>query len=95
MLALAPENKPVAILDDQVLDQLFAQSRSARVGIPKTADDAGAVLELLATLDGILKPYRKMRDEYYHRLDIELEREEAEQRLQDATNAIRNPRPPS
>jgi len=87
-------NNPVAVLDDKTVDLLFNQSRKARAEVVKAAGDAGAALELLATLDGVLKSYRKIRDEYYDRIDIEREREEAEQRLQDASNAINSP-PPS
>ena len=82
-------NNPVAIVDDQVLDLLFVQCRNARAEALKTGGDASATLELCTTLDGLLKSYRKMRDEYHHRLDIELERDEAEQRLQDAMNALK------
>jgi hypothetical protein len=35
-----------------------------------------------------------MRDEYHHRIEIELERDEAEQRLQEASNALQKS-PPS
>jgi len=80
---------PVAVLDDKVLDLLFVQSRNAKAEAQKTGNNASATLELCTTLDGVLKPYRKMRDEYHHRLDIELERDEAEQRLQDAMNALK------
>lgn len=82
-------NNPVAILDDKVLDLLFVQCRNARAEALKTGGDANATLELCKTLDGVLKSYRKMRDEYHHRLDIELERDEAEQRLQEAMNALK------
>jgi len=81
-------NNPVAILDDKVLDLLFDQSRNARAEALKTGGNASAILELCTTLDSVLKSYRKMRDEYHHRLDIELERDEAEQRLQKAQNAL-------
>jgi hypothetical protein len=46
-------------------------------------------------LEGILKSYRKMRDEYHHRIEIELERDDAEQRLQDVQNAIQKSPPPA
>lgn len=78
----------VAILDDKVLDLLFDQNRTARAEALKTGSNASASLELCTTLDGVLKSYRKMRDEYQHRLEIELERDEAEQRLQEAQNAL-------
>lgn len=79
MLAnFAGTHDPVAILDDTVLNQLFAQSRNAKAEAAKTGSNASASLELCATLDSLLKPYRKMRDEYHHRLEIELEREDAE-----------------
>lgn len=89
MLAnIAGTNNPVAILDDKVLDLLFVQCRNARGESLKTGGNASATLELCTTLDGVLKSYRKMRDEYQHRLEIELERDEAEQRLQEAQNAL-------
>jgi len=89
MLAnIADTSNPVAILDDKVLDMLFDQSRNARAEALKTGGNASATLELCTTLDGVLKSYRKMRDEYHHRLDIELERDEAEQRLQKAQNEL-------
>ncbi len=88
------DNKPVAILDDKVLDLLFVQCRNARAEILKSGNDASATLELCTTLEGVLRSYRKMRDEYHHRLEIELEREEAEQRLQEASDAIQKS-PPS
>ena len=84
-------NNPVAILDDKVLDLLFVQCRNARAETLKTGGNASATLELCTTLEGVLKSYRKMRDEYHHRLEIELEREEAEQRLQEASNALQKP----
>jgi hypothetical protein len=84
-------NNPVAIVDDQVLDLLFVQCRNARAEALKTSGSASATLELCTTLDGVLKPYRNMRDEYQHRLEIELERDEAEQRLQEASNALQKP----
>lgn len=87
-------NIPVAILDDKALDLLFVQCRNARAEALKTGGNASATLELCTTLDGVLKPYRKMRDEYHHRLEIELEREDAEQRLQEASNAIQKSLPP-
>jgi hypothetical protein len=85
----------VGILDDKVLDLLFAQCRNARAEALKAGENASAMLELCATLEGILKSYRKMRDEYHHRIEIELERDDAEQRLQDVQNAIQNSPPPS
>jgi hypothetical protein len=81
-------NNPVAILDDKVLDQLFDQSRNARAEALNTGGNANATLELCTTLDGVLRSYRRMRDEFHHRIDIELERDEAEQRLQNAQNAL-------
>jgi hypothetical protein len=87
-------NNPVAILDDKVLDLLFVQCRNARAEALKTGGNVSATIELCTTLDGVLKSYRKMRDEYHHRIDIELEREEAEQRLQEASNALQKPQPP-
>jgi hypothetical protein len=84
----------VAILDDKVLDLLFVQCRNARAEALKTGGNVSATLDLCTTLDGVLKSYRKMRDEYLHRLDIELEREEAEQRLQQASNALQKSQPP-
>ena len=84
----------VGTLDDKVLDLLFAQCRNARAEALKAGDNASATLELCTTLEGVLKSYRKMRDEYHHRLEIELEREDAEQRLQDVQNEIQKS-PPS
>lgn len=69
------------VLDEKVLDKLFTQSRNARA-------DNGATGELCDTLEAVLKTFRIIRDEYYHRLEIEAERDDAEQRLQDAINAI-------
>ncbi len=95
MLAnIAGSNNPVAILEDKVLDLLFVQCRNARAEALKTGGNTNAILELCTTLDGVLKPYRKMRDEFHHRIDIELERDEAEQRLQEASNALQKPQPP-
>ena len=85
----------VGILDDKVLDQLFAQCRNAKAEALKAGGNASATLELCTTLEGILKSYRKMRDEYHHRIEIELERDDAEQRLQDVQNAIQKSPPPS
>ena len=94
MLAnLAGTDNPVAVLDDKTVDQLFNQSRKARTEALKTGGDTSAVLELCTTLDGVLKSYRKIRDEYYDRIDIEREREEAEQRLQEASSAINGSTP--
>lgn len=94
MLAkIAGADNPVAILDDKVLDLLFVQCRSARAEALKTGGNASVTLELFTTLDSVLKPYRKMRDEYHHRLEIELERDEAEQRLQDVQNEIQKGTP--
>jgi hypothetical protein len=81
-------NNPVAILDDKVLDLLFVQCRNARAEALKTGGNVSATLDLCTALDGVLKSYRKMRDEYHHRVEIELERAEAEQRLQEASNAL-------
>jgi hypothetical protein len=96
MLANAPGSAaPVAILDNKAVDLLFDQNRRAKAEAEQGGRNSPASLHLFATLDGILKSYRKMRDEYYDRIDIEREREEAEQRLQEASNAINasNPTP--
>lgn len=85
---------PVAVFDDKFIDLLFAQCRNARAEAVKAGGDAKSTLELCTTLDGVLKAYRRIRDEYYHRIDIELERDEAEQRLQDAISAIQKSTPP-
>ncbi len=82
-------NDPVAILDDKILDLLFVQCRNAKAEALKAG--GSATLELFTTLDGVLKSYRNMRDEYHHRVEIELERDEAEQRLQAASNALQKP----
>lgn len=84
-------NDPVAILDDKILDMLFVQCRNAKAEALKAGGSVGATLELFTTLDGVLKSYRNMRDEYHHRVEIELEREDAEQRLQAASNALQKP----
>jgi len=89
MLANIPgTNDPVAILDEIALGLLNAQCRNARAEALKRAGEAGATLELCATLDNILKSYSKIRNDYYDRIDIEREREEAELKLQEAINAI-------
>jgi len=94
MLAnFAGSSNTVAILDDKVIDQLFSLCRNARTEALKAGDNASATLELCTALEGILKPYRKMRDEYQHRLEVELEREDAEQRLQDVQNDIQKSAP--
>ena len=96
MLAnFAGTHNTVAILEDKVVDRLFAQCRNARAEALKVGGNASATLELCTTLEGILKSYRKMRDEYHHRIEIELERDDAEQRLQDVQNAIQKSPPPS
>jgi len=84
-----------AILVDELLDQFFAQCRNARAEAQNAGRNASATLELCTTLEGVLKPYRKMRDEYHHRVEIELEREDAEQRLQDVQNEIQKSTPTS
>jgi hypothetical protein len=95
MLAnITGSNNPVAILEDKILDLLFVQCRNTRAEALKTGGNVNVTLELCTTLDGVLKSYRKMRDEYHHRLEIELEREEAEQRLQEASNALQKSQPP-
>ncbi len=87
-------HNPVAILDDKVLDQLIVLCRNAKAEALKSGGNVNAALDLSTTLHGVLKSYRKMRDEYHHRLEIELEREEAEQRLQEASNALQKSQPP-
>jgi hypothetical protein len=94
LASFAGANNTVAILDDKVLDLLFSLCRNARAEALKVGDNASATFELCTTLEGILKPYRKMRDEYHHRIEVELEREDAEQRLQDVQNEIQKS-PPS
>ena len=89
MLAHLPgSDTTVAILDDSLLDLLFAQCRKARAEAIKTGVDESAVLELCATLEGVLKSYRKIKHDYTDRIEIERERAEAEQSLQEASNAI-------
>ncbi|MGC2164696.1 MAG: hypothetical protein WA632_01630, partial [Gallionella sp.] len=56
----------------------------------KASGTAPAIIELCETLERVLKNYRIIRDEYFHRIEIEAERDDAEQRLQDAINAIQN-----
>ena len=87
-------DNPVAILDDKVLDQLSVQCRKAKAEAVKTGESASAALELCTTLDGVLKAYAHIRDEYYDRIDIERERAEAESRLQDASSALQKSEPP-
>ena len=95
MLANLPgTHNTVAILDDKALDRLFSLCRNARAEAQKAGDNAGATLELCTALEDVLKPYRKMRDEYHHRIEVELERDDAEQRLQEVQNAIQKS-PPS
>ncbi len=93
MLAhISGSDATVAILDDSVLDLLFAQCRKAKAEAVKTGIAESAALELCATLDGVLKSYRKIKHDYTDRIEIERERAEAEQSLQDASNAINAPR---
>ena len=82
------DEKPYAVFEDKAVDQLFALCRNARTEATQAGRDAKAALELSTILEGMLKSYRKIRDEYYDRLDIEREREEAEGRLQDVQNKI-------
>jgi hypothetical protein len=90
MLANIPgTNNPVAILDDRVLDLLFAQCRDARAEALKADGNVGAAFDLYRTLDGVLKSYMKIRNEYYDRIEIERERAEAELKLQGAINALK------
>lgn len=95
LASFAGTHNTVAILDDKVVDRLFDQCRKARAEAQKAGDNAGATLELCAMLEDVLKPYRKMRDEYHHRIEVELERDDAEQRLQEVQNAIQRSAPPS
>ena len=89
MLAnIAGTDNPVAILEDKVLDLLVAQCRNARAEALKSGGNASAALDLCTTLDGVLKSYAKIRNDYLDRIDIERERAEAELRLQKASNAI-------
>ena len=94
MLAnIAGTSDLAAILDDKVLDQLFVLCRNTRAEALKAGENVSATLELCTTLEDVLKSYRKMRDEYHHRLEIELERDDAEQRLQDVQNEIQKSTP--
>ena len=94
MLANFPASEqPYAVFDDKVVDQLFALCRIAKTEATKAGSGANATLELCAALEGVLKPYRKIRDEYYDRLEIEREREDAEERLQDVQNEIQKSHP--
>jgi len=95
LASIADPNHTVAILDNKVLDQLFTQCRNAKTEATKDSSNASAALDLCTTLEGVLKSYRKMRDEYHHRLEIELERDEAEQRLQNVQNEITRSFPPT
>lgn len=60
-------NNPVAILDDSILDLLAVQCRKAKAEAMKNDGDAndGAVLELCATLAGILDLYAQILNKYY------------------------------
>jgi hypothetical protein len=87
-------NNPVAILEDKVLELLSIQCRNARAEALKTQGGVSAILELCTTLDGVLKPFMHIRNEYYDRIDIERERAEAEHDLQEASNAIQKSQPP-
>ena len=86
---------PVAILEDKVIQLLSEQCRKAKEEAQNAGGNLSASLELFSTLEGVLKSYRKIRDEYYDRIDIEREREEAEQRLQEAMSEIKVSTPPS
>jgi len=91
MLASIPGADNIyAVLDNNLLDKLHKQSRNAKAETLKADGTAGATAELCETLDGVLKVYRMIRDEHYHRIEIEAERDDAEQRLQDAIDAIQN-----
>jgi hypothetical protein len=81
-------SNPVAILDDTVLDQLVVLCRNARTEAARSGGNVSAMLELCATLDGVLKSFAHIRDEYFDRIEIERERADAESRLQEASNAI-------
>jgi len=94
LVSITGAHNPVALLDDKVLDLLFVQCRNARAEALKAGSNVGATLELCTTLDVVLKSYRKMRDEYHHRIEIELERDDAEQRLQDVQNEIQKSQSP-
>lgn len=85
---------PVAILDDKVLGLLSAQCRKAKAEAMKSGDSTSAAFELSMTLDGVLKTFAHIRDEYFDRIDIERERAEAESRLVDASIALQKPQPP-
>lgn len=93
LASIAGTHNSIAVLDDRVIDQLFALCRNAKTEAQQSGGKASATLELCTTLEGVLKTYRKMRDEYHHRIEIELERDDAEQRLQDVQNAIRKSHP--
>lgn len=86
-------DNPVAILGNKVLDQLAALCRKAKAEATKAGDGASAALELCTTLDGMLKACAHIRDEYYDRIEIERERDEAESRLMDASSALQKPSP--
>ncbi len=85
---------PIALLDNKILELLTAQCRKAKAEAVKSGDGASAALELSMTLDGVLKTYAHIRDEYFDRIDIERERAEAESRLVDASIALQKPQPP-
>jgi hypothetical protein len=90
----AGTDKPVAILDDDVLELLVVQCRNAKTEAQKTGVNVNAALELCTTLGGVLSSYTHIRNEYYDRIEIERERTEAEHDLQEAISALQQPRSP-
>jgi hypothetical protein len=94
MLAkVAGTDNAVAVVDDQVLNQLLVECRNAKAGALKTGEHASSVLDLCMSLESALKPYMKIRNDYFDRIDIERERAEAELKLQEAINGIENSPP--
>jgi hypothetical protein len=91
---IAGKDDPVAILDDKILDLLVVQCRNAKAEASNSGADVNATLELCTTLGGVLSSYSHFRNEYYDRIEIERERAEAEHDLQEAINALQQPRSP-
>jgi len=81
----------VAILNEETIDLLRLQCRKAKAELQKAESGASAALELCTTLDGVLRAFAHVRNEYYDRIEIERERSEAEHKLQEATDALQKP----
>ena len=92
MLAkLSGTDDVAAVVDDRILKQLLSECRDAKAEAQKAGVSAGSILDLCATLENVLRPYMKIRNDYLDRIDIERERAEAEHNLQQAINGIESP----